>query len=94
MVQPTQREFTEQELNAIFGHRMTVDEMEKIKTLQLDNEIAKLETATYQIKYIDGIGYIAIGLGYIIEDTGTETMSYFYDIFTTESEIKTYIKSK
>ena len=85
-------EFTQEELKQFFYHLMTEDEQQKIKELKVDDEISKIIKPTYQIKYIENIGYVFIGEGYLIMADGTEPTHYFlHNIFDSADKAKEQI---
>ena len=73
---------------------MSESEEQKIKELNLDDEISKLITPTYQIKFIENVGYVFIGEGYLIMADGTEPTHHFlhYVFDTPEATKKEIIK--
>lgn len=85
------REFSQEELKDFFYYCMTEKELDKIRELDLNSMIEKIQSPTYQIKYIENVGYILIGEGYLILDNGTEPTHYFAKIFTSDEEIKNEI---
>ncbi len=74
--------YSQDELKDFFYHQMNENELQKINNLNLREVISKLETDKYKIKYIDNVGYIDIGEGYLILADGTEPTHYFAKIFT------------
>lgn len=84
-------EFSQDELKDFFFYCMTEKELEKIKKLDLNRIISKIQSSTYQVKYIESVGYIFIGEGYLILDDGTEPTHYFAKIFNSEEEAKNEI---
>ena len=85
------RVFSQEELKDFFYHCMTEKELDKIRELDLNSMIEEIQSPTYQIKYIENVGYILIGEGYLILDNGTEPTHYFAKIFTSDEEIKNEI---
>lgn len=84
-------EFSQDELKDFFHYCMTEKELEKINKLDLNRIILKIQSSTYQVKYIESVGYIFIGEGYLILDDGTEPTHYFAKIFNSEEEAKNEI---
>ena len=87
----SEREFSQDELKDFFYYCMKDKEIEKINKLDLNRIISKIQSSTYQIKYIENIGYVFIGEGYLTLDDGTETTHYFAKIFNSEEETKNEI---
>ena len=81
-------DYSQEELKELYYKQMTEEELDKIKELDLDTEIKKIINPNYQIKYIDSVGYIFIGEGYLILKDGTEPTHYFVKIFDTDEKAK------
>jgi len=86
-----EREFSQDKLKDFFYYCMTEKEIEKINKLDLNRIISKIQSSTYQIKYIENIGYVFIGEGYLTLDDGTEPTHYFAKIFNSEEETRNEI---
>ena len=86
--------FSQDELKELFYRTMNENEVSKLKELGMDDEIAKLTTSTHQVKYFDGIGYVLIGDGYIIQANGMEQQRYFATIVNSPEEAKQEIIKK
>lgn len=82
------RVFSQDELKEFFYHPMNEKELEKIRKLGMDNIISQMVSYDYQIKYIENIGYLIIGEGYLILEDGTEPRLYSATIFKSEEEAK------
>lgn len=85
-VDETVKEYTQEDYKNFFYRTMTNEEKEKINDLNCNDKISKLINPKYQIKYLNGIGYIFIGEGYLILDDGTEPTHYFVKIFKTKED--------
>ena len=81
-------DYAQSELREFYYKRMNEKEIKKIKELNLDEEIKKIQNSNYQIKYIDSIGYVFIGEGYAIMKDGTEPTHYFAKIYNTQRKAK------
>ena len=86
--------FSQDELKELFYRTMNENEVSKLKELGMNDEIAKLTTSTHQVKYFDGIGYVLIGDGYIIQANGMEQQRYFATIVNSPEEAKQEIMDK
>lgn len=86
--------FSQDELKELFYRTMNENEVSKLKELGMDDEIAKLTTSTHQVKYFDGIGYVLIGDGYIVQANGMEQQRYFATIVNSPEEAKQEIIKK
>lgn len=84
-------DYNQSELREFYYKRMNEQEIKKIKELNLDEEIKKIQNSNYQIKYIDSIGYVFIGEGYTIIQDGTEPTHYFSKIYNNQEEAKNEI---
>lgn len=84
-------EFSQDELKDFFYYCMKEKEIEKINKLDLNSIISKIPSSTYQIKYIENIGDVFIGEGYLILDDGNEPTHYFAKIFNSEEETRNEI---
>jgi len=82
------KEYSQEELKQFFYYKMNVEEMEKIKKLEMDDMLSKITKSSYQMKYIKKVGYVFVGEGYLILDDGTEPVHYFVKIFNSEAETK------
>lgn len=78
--------YSQEEYKKMFYKPMSSDELEKIHDLNLADKIKELTTSTYQIKYLNDIGYVFIGEGYLILSDGTEPTHYFVKILTSKEE--------
>jgi hypothetical protein len=76
------------------NHRMDEFEQQKIDELGLNEEIQKLRTATYDVKYIRDVGYMLIGMGYLIMDNGSESIKYFCTIHNNKWSFSGAIKAR
>lgn len=85
-VEETKKEYTQDDYKHFFYRQMTEDEKEKLNALNCNDKISKLITSNYQIKYLNDIGYLFIGEGYLILENGTEPTHYFAKIFKTKEE--------
>lgn len=94
LVSSDKKEYSQDELKELFYRAMNENEAGKLKELGMDDEIAKLTTPTHQIKYFDGIGYVLIGDGYIIQANGMEQQRYFATIVNSPEEAKQEILNK
>ena len=71
---------------------MSDSESKKIDELNVSDLIKKRNTSTFQIKYIDNVGYIFIGEGYLIMDDGSEPTHYFlHHLFGNPEDAKKQI---
>jgi len=86
--------FSQEELRKFFYHIMTEKEIEKINSLHMNEIIAEIQSSTYQIKYIENVGYVLIGEGYLILDDGSEPTQYFAKIFISEMDAKKEIMNQ
>lgn len=86
--------FSQDELKELFYRTMNQNEISKLNELGMNEEIAKLNTPTHQVKYFDGIGYILIGDGYIIQANGMEQQKYFATIVNSPEEARKEILKK
>lgn len=84
-------DYNQSELREFYYKRMNEQEIKKLKELNLDEEIKKIQNSNYQIKYIDSIGYVFIGEGYTIIKDGTESTHYFSKIYNDQEEAKNEI---
>lgn len=91
-IDETVKEYTQEDYKNFFYRTMTNEEKEKIDDLNCNDKISKLINPKYQIKYLNGIGYIFIGEGYLILDDGTEPTHYFVKIFKTKEEVRREIE--
>ncbi|MGN1000958.1 MAG: hypothetical protein ACI4OG_03375 [Bacilli bacterium] len=85
-VEETKKEYTQDDYKHFFYRQMTEEEKEKLNALNCNDKISKLITSNYQIKYLNDIGYLFIGEGYLILENGTEPTHYFAKIFKTKEE--------
>lgn len=81
-------EFTQEELKELFFRIMTEDELKKLDKLEMDEEISKLNSSTFQIKYFNDIGYVFIGNGYLIMTDGIEKQQFFCTVCKDEESAK------
>ena len=88
------KEYSQEELQSFFFYRMDEFEQQKIDELGLNEEIQKLRTATYDIKYIRDVGYMLIGMGYLIMDNGYESIEYFCTIHNNKWSFSGAIKAR
>ncbi len=87
-----ENDFTQEELKQLFYHIMNEDEYKKFEELDADTMLKGLITPTYQIKYIENIGYVFIGEGYLIMEGHREVTHYFlYYIFDNIDDAKSEI---
>ncbi|MEG2348455.1 MAG: hypothetical protein RSB67_02270 [Clostridia bacterium] len=80
------KEYNQEDYKNFFYRVMNEEEKQKIEELNSSEKILKLTTSTYQIKYLNGVGYIFIGEGYLILNDGAEPTHYFAKIFNTQKE--------
>lgn len=85
-VAENKKEYTQEDYKDFFYRTMSNEEKEKISDLNCNDKISKLINPNYQIKYLNGIGYIFVGEGYSMLDDGTEPTHYFVKIFKTKEE--------
>ena len=88
------KEYTQEELKELFYRTMNETEVSKLNELGMNEEIAKLNTPTHQVKYFDNVGYVLIGDGYIIQVNGMEQQRYFATIVSSPEEAKQEILKK
>ncbi len=87
--------FSQEELREFFYHIMNENESKKIDELDARDMISKIETSTYQIKYIENVGYIFIGEGYLIMEDCSEPTHYFlHHVFENPEDAKAEIIRK
>ena len=80
--------FSEEELREIFYHPMNEKELEEIYKLEMNDIIPQIVSSSFQIKYIENIGYVFIGERYLILDDGTEPVQYSVKIFISREDAK------
>lgn len=80
-------QYSQEELKRFFYYNMNEEEKEKINELKINDIIFKVESPTYKIKYIEGVGYITIGEGYLILENDVEEEHYFVKIFDNKEMI-------
>lgn len=85
-IEESKKEYTQEDYKKFFYRQMTDKEKEKVNDLNCNDKISKLINSNYQIKYLDNIGYIFIGEGYLILDGGSEPTHYFVKTFETKEE--------
>lgn len=79
-------------LKTCYEHQMNANEQQKIDDLELNDIISKLQSSSYQIKYIENIGYVIVKyLGYLILDDGSEPENYSAKTFDSEELVKNEI---
>lgn len=79
-------------LKNCYEHQMNANEQQKIDALELNDIISKLQLSSYQIKYIENIGYVIVKyLGYLILDDGSEPEHYSAKTFDSEELAKNEI---
>ena len=88
------KEFSQNELKDFFHYKMNEKELEKINKLELNDIISNIESPTLQIKYIDNVGYVSIGEGYLILSDSTEPTHYFAKIFVSQRKFKKYLQKE
>ena len=78
----SQKEYSQNELQQFFYHQMNEFEKQQIIELDMANEIQKIRKPRFDVKYIENVGYMFIGEGYLILKNHIEELHYFCDIYT------------
>ena len=83
-----EKNYSQDKLKELFYRTMNENEIKKINELGMSEEINRLNTPTFQVKYFENIGYLFLGDGYIIQSDGLEQQRFFYTIVETPEQAK------
>jgi len=79
-------------LRNCYYYKMNVNEQQKIDDLKLNDVILKLQSSSYQVKYIENMGYVIIKyLGYLHLVDGSEIENYSAQKTNSEEIVKNEI---
>lgn len=83
-----EKNYSQDKLKELFYRTMNENELNKLNELGMSEEINRLNTPTFQVKYFENIGYLFLGDGYIIQSDGLEQQRFFYTIVETPEQAK------
>ncbi len=86
--------YSQEDLKTFFEHQMTEDEEKKLEDIAIGYLGLKLQSPTYKIKFIENVGYMTIGEGYLIMDNSHEVRHYFAKIYSSGRYFKEMLYNK
>jgi hypothetical protein len=88
------REFTSAQINEFYDHAMNDYEWAKIDNLGMDEMMARIQTPTKKVKYIEGVGYTIIERYYRISPNLVDRKRHVLELFVSRDALKSAIQDK